>query len=64
MLDEWTQKNQITRLELTVMCHNTTAIALYRKNGFEIEGIKKHAMYVEGNYIDEYYMAKVVDIQK
>lgn len=64
VLDEWTQKNQITRLELTVMCHNTTAIALYRKNGFEIEGIKKHAMYVEGNYIDEYYMAKVVDIQK
>lgn len=60
-LEEWANTYSITRLELTVMCHNTSAIALYRKNGFEIEGIRKHSMYVEGKYVDEYYMAKVID---
>ena len=60
-LDKWAREHHITRLELTVMCHNTVAIALYRKNGFEIEGIRKHAMYIDGKYIDEYYMAKVID---
>lgn len=59
-LDKWSKQNHITRLELTVMCHNKEGIALYRKNGFEIEGIKKHSMYVDNTYIDEYYMAKVM----
>lgn len=61
VLDEWARGNQIKRLELTVMCHNVGAVALYKKSGFEIEGIRKCSMYVEGQYIDEYYMAKVID---
>lgn len=60
-LNEWAMQNQITRLELTVMCHNTQGIALYKKNGFEIEGVKKHSMRVNGSYVDEYYMAKVFE---
>lgn len=63
-LDEWAKEHRIMRLELTVMCHNTGAIALYKKNGFEIEGIRKHSMCVEGKYVDEYYMAKVMDEEK
>lgn len=60
-LNEWSHENQITRLELTVMCHNAEGIALYKKNGFEIEGIKRHSIYLDGKYVDEYYMAKVID---
>ena len=32
---------------------------LYEKNGFEIEGIKKKSMLVDGVYVDEFYMAKL-----
>ena len=56
---EWTELNGITRLELTVMTNNEKAIKLYKKFGFEIEGIKKNSMIVEGKYVDEYYMARV-----
>jgi RimJ/RimL family protein N-acetyltransferase len=59
-LEEWATKNDIHRLELTVMAHNERAIALYKKMGFEIEGIKKHSLLVKGKYVDEYYMAKLI----
>lgn len=60
-LDIWAAENNITRLELTVMCPNTIARNLYEKNGFVIEGVKKHAMIVNKEYADEYYMAKLYD---
>lgn len=60
-LDKWSRANGITRLELTVMCHNKEGVRLYRKNGFEVEGIRKHSMMVDGQYVDEYYMAKILD---
>ncbi|GEM_PF-461788 len=48
------------RLELTVMVNNEPAVALYKKMGFEIEGVKKHSMLVDDQYVDEYYMAKLL----
>jgi RimJ/RimL family protein N-acetyltransferase len=59
-LHKWTIEHKIHRLELTVMNHNERAISLYKKVGFEIEGIKRHSLFINGNYIDEYYMAKLV----
>lgn len=59
-LDKWAVNNQITRLELTVMCNNKAAIALYKKMGFVIEGIKKNSIIINSHYIDEYYMAKLL----
>lgn len=58
-LDLWAKENDITRLELTVMCPNIIAKHLYEKNGFDIEGIKKNSMFVDGKYVDEFYMAKL-----
>lgn len=58
-LDTWALNNGITRLELTVMCSNAPAKYLYEKNGFVIEGVKKYSMLVNGQYEDEYYMAKL-----
>ena len=60
-LEEWAHQMSISRLELTVMIHNKAALALYRKRGFEIEGTKKHSLLVNGQYVDEYYMAKLAD---
>ncbi len=59
-LDNWAKDKRVTRLELTVMCPNLAAKHLYAKNGFEIEGIKKRSMRVDGVYVDEYYMAKLL----
>ena len=59
-LDLWARQNNITRLELMVVCSNSIAIHLYEKSGFVIEGIRRNAMVVEGKYVDEYYMAKLL----
>lgn len=59
-LENWCISNNIHRLELTVMSHNHSGVALYKKMGFEIEGTKKHSMLIDGEYLDEYYMAKLL----
>lgn len=59
-LDLWAQQKNITRLELTVICNNIMAKHLYEKNGFVIEGIKKKSMFIDGEYVDEFYMAKLL----
>jgi len=57
---DWGTKTGIARYELTVMCHNEKALGLYKKMGFEIEGIKKNSLFVNSRFVDEYYMSKVV----
>lgn len=59
-LDKWAKENGIVRLELTVECHNIAARRLYEKSGFRIEGIREKSMLVEGVFVDEYYMAKIL----
>jgi len=59
-LDRWALEQGIHRLELTVMTHNVKALTLYEKCGFVIEGVKKDSMFVDGEYIDEYYMGKIL----
>lgn len=59
-LEIWARQNNITRLELTVMCNNVVAKKLYEKMGFQIEGVKKNSMLVNGKYVDEFYMAKLI----
>lgn len=58
-LNVWAEENKVVRLELTVICKNEAAKHLYTKSGFEIEGMKRKAVCVDGEYLDEYYMAKV-----
>lgn len=59
-LMDWALKAKLKRLELTVMCPNIHAGKLYERFGFEVEGIKKYSMLVDGEYVDEYYMAKIL----
>lgn len=59
-LDEWANEKKIHRLELTVINRNDSAIALYRKMGFEIEGTKKHSVKIGDEFVDEFYMAKIL----
>ena len=58
-VEEWAGNHHISRLELTVVTTNEAGVALYKKSGFEIEGIKKNSLMIDGAYYDEYFMAKV-----
>lgn len=59
-LEKWAIDNCIIRLELAVMTHNVSAIRLYKKMGFKIEGIKEKSLIVDKKYVDEYYMGKIL----
>ncbi|MEK5237625.1 GNAT family N-acetyltransferase [Paenibacillus sp. FSL L8-0470] len=59
-MESWATGVGIVRLELTVMTHNDRAVSLYTKRGFEIEGIKKKSLMVSGDWVDEYYMSRIL----
>ncbi|MGG1220724.1 GNAT family N-acetyltransferase [Priestia endophytica] len=59
-MEDWAKRHHLKRLELTVMTHNERAVFLYKKMGFEIEGIKKCSLIIDGHPIDEYSMSKVL----
>lgn len=60
LVEERARQQGFHRLELTVMTHNPRAVSLYRKLGFEIEGLRRDSLLVGGRYVDEYYMAKLL----
>ncbi|SYZ72292.1 GCN5-related N-acetyltransferase [Candidatus Zixiibacteriota bacterium] len=60
-MEKWARAKKMHRLELTVMVSNERGIRLYQKMGFEFEGVRKDSMLVEGEYIDEYNMFKLLD---
>ena len=60
-MERWAIQQQIHRLELTVAIKNEAGLALYKKMGFEIEGIKRDALRIDGAFVDEYYMAKLMN---
>ncbi|THE13059.1 GNAT family N-acetyltransferase [Bacillus timonensis] len=59
-MEKWAITHQIHRLELTVVIQNTAGLSLYKKMGFEIEGTKRHSLLIDGVFVDEYYMAKIL----
>lgn len=60
-LEHWALSNQIKRLELTVLVRNAAAIALYQKNGFSIEGVRRCSMQFDSEFVDEFYMSKIFE---
>ena len=47
--------------ELTVIAHNERAIGLYRKLGYDVDGTRRAAVVVDGELVDELWMAKVLE---
>jgi L-phenylalanine/L-methionine N-acetyltransferase len=54
--DHW---GQVLRIELTVFTDNARAIALYRRFGFEQEGLHRAYALRNGRYADTYSMARL-----
>jgi RimJ/RimL family protein N-acetyltransferase len=58
----WAQRHaHIRRIELDVLVRNTSAITLYQKLGFVVEGTARGAVFKRGMYLDSYYMALQLD---
>lgn len=57
---QWAINSQLHRLELTVIEHNEQAVHLYKKMGFEVEGVKRNSLLIDGQYVNELYMAKLL----
>lgn len=51
------KKKGLERVELTVFEKNSPAIALYEQFGFVVEGVKQHAVKIDGEYINLICMA-------
>jgi RimJ/RimL family protein N-acetyltransferase len=50
----------IHRIEAEVRTANERGIQLYTMNGFKIEGRREKAALIEGTFVDEFYIAKLV----
>jgi RimJ/RimL family protein N-acetyltransferase len=57
----WTLERKLRRIELTVRTANERAIAVYRRCGFQVEGVRRSSLLVDGQYVDEYLMAVIND---
>lgn len=60
-LESWAAGKGLRRLELTVMENNEAGRALYKKAGFEIEGTKRDSLIIDGRFVDEFYMSKILE---
>jgi RimJ/RimL family protein N-acetyltransferase len=58
--ESWARAAGKHRLELTVMTHNERAIRLYTRMGYDTEGTRRHSLRVDGEWVDELAMAKLV----
>jgi RimJ/RimL family protein N-acetyltransferase len=57
----WAASVGLHRLELTVMAHNHRAVGLYERMGFGVEGRRSQCLVIEGRFVDELYMAVILD---
>ncbi|MEO1451236.1 MAG: GNAT family N-acetyltransferase [Bacteroidota bacterium] len=59
-LEAWAWERGLRRMELLVQTGNSPGINLYRKMGFQIEGTKRQSYCIDGEYVDEYLMSKLL----
>lgn len=57
---DWAQQNGIDRVQLAVVSANVPAIALYEKNGFEVEGTLRRSFWLGDDVYDVHVMARLL----
>ena len=57
---EWAKEVGISRLGLTVIKDNNKAFNLYRKMGFVSEGERVQSLKINGEFVNEYYLYKLL----
>jgi RimJ/RimL family protein N-acetyltransferase len=56
----WAAARGLRRIELNVMAHNHRAIVLYERAGFVHEGRRVACLLIDGEFLDELYMAMIL----
>jgi putative acetyltransferase len=56
LADRWLN---LRRLELSVYVDNAPAVRLYKKHGFEVEGLLRNHSFRDGSFVDAYAMARL-----
>lgn len=59
-METWATLVDLHRLELRVDEGNDIALHLYKKMGFEIDGVAKDSTFVNGKFRDAYMMSKIL----
>ncbi len=59
-LDQHARSIGVTRIEANVRTANERGVRLYQGSGFQIEGTRRQAAKINGEYQDEYYIAKLL----
>jgi RimJ/RimL family protein N-acetyltransferase len=54
---QWAWSAELHRLELTVHTTNLRALTVYLRAGFQIEGLRRASLIVDGALVDEYLMS-------
>ncbi len=57
---DWARAHGIVVLKLGVVTSNQAAILCYQRTGFTIYGTEPKASYINGVYLDEYLMARLI----
>ena len=58
---DWAREQKMTKIDLHVRMDNPAALTLYKNAGFEIEGIMRRGLCVNGVMMDVYYMGLLID---
>lgn len=59
-IEDWAQRQRVRKLQLHVRAGNEGAIALYRRLGYELEGVLRDQVALDDGYEDEWIMALTV----
>ena len=60
LLDEYALRKNIVRIEAEVRTENDRGIRLYKNAGYEIEGTRRQASFINGQFQNEYYISKIL----
>ncbi len=61
ILDAHARSCGICRIEAEVRANNSAGISLYTKCGYKVEGRREKAALIDGVYVDEFYIAKILE---
>lgn len=58
IMEDFAKKIGISKIEAKVRVANGRGLALYKKSGYAIEGTRKKAAFINGQFEDEFFIAK------
>ena len=60
LIEEYANIISISRIEAKIRTSNERGLLLYKKMGYEIEGTRKKAAFINGQFEDEFFIAKLL----